>query len=222
MTACARDCTTRCRCDECLASDTPSHGRQAVQAIDGAVLCQRCADKLLGHLTGIPEAIGRLDTSLAARSDNDGIKHGKATGSPALLRLDVLALKDPNTRWDGSRGELRYATGELIGWTQRLSHELGFNADPITWFQQLITYQWSARMLDELNDLAGVLARANGETRRAVGHCIAVIEHDGLYANCGTAMYAKPGSDVVQCRSCGRRYVGGDLLRVKLTEEATA
>lgn len=67
--------------------------------------------------------------------------HRKVSESPALCRLDVVALQDPRTKWDGDPASPRYIPGAVRTWATALARRLGCAiGDP----GRLLVDEWDA------------------------------------------------------------------------------
>jgi hypothetical protein len=116
-------------------------------------------------------------------AENEPVSTGKAKVSPALIRMDVLALQDPRTRWDGKPSSPRWLPRACAAWANRLADHLGLprhqhtGTAPATiitaWWAELLKAPWVEEMAEEVHGLLRQLDRANGDqeprTPRALG-----------------------------------------------------
>lgn len=240
--ACIRGCVQPCNCDQCAVEDAPSHAPIPREATEG-LLCARCAKRIRGWLAEIPDRYAVLDVSEKRPSDDLGIgkgKRSKATGSPALARLDIVTLQDPRTSatersinpvtgkrdpWDGSI----YIPGEMSTWAALLAEEHDIRSRYRTlsescglllrWFEKLVASDWVDECYDALRDIMQLLRAVAGESgRRPLCSCINIYERDGSMVECGAMLYAPKAGGRIRCRSCGRTYEGYGL--VALVESA--
>lgn len=99
-------------------------------ALDNAKLCYRCAWQLSEDLTMISEGVTALSVEKVVRGMSESGSHRKVIESPALCRLDVVALQDPRTKWDGDPASPRHVAGFVRTWEARLQRYLGGHARP--------------------------------------------------------------------------------------------
>lgn len=227
---CVRECTRPCRCDDCTIADhdAPVHPPIPVEAETG-LLCRRCADRLWAALHEIGDLYAGLDWNLVGDYGvSEGGGGGKVTGSPALVRLDVLALTDPRTQYDPAepRGPL-YVPNVVGKWAEVARRALGHTSTAgdlnsalwvlVAWWQQITHHVWIGQCHDEMVHVLGLLKNAHGlqPPRRArIGHCVGQVHRSSVVLTkvCGAPLYVDGGP--VTCRSCGRQYVGLDLVRL--------
>lgn len=240
--ACIRGCVRPCDCDQCAVQDRPVHAPIPREAKDG-LLCHRCADRMREWLHDIPELYATLDVAARRQGDDTGVGKGKpqkAPGSPALARLDIVALQDPRTSatslpnrstgeiepWDGNV----FIPGELGTWAMVLAEENRIRGkfDTLTestglllrWSDRLFASPWVDECYEALNDVMHLLRMAHGEQRpRPVGKCINVYERDGKMVACDAMLYAPSEGVRIRCRRCGSRYDGQRMLLVKMQEQ---
>lgn len=230
ITYCVRGCTYRCTSLVCAAVGDHDHEPDRRRA-DVGLLCQRCADRLDDAIAQIPDLWAALPGIYDTGGSGDGerISRGKITGSPALIRLDVMVLD--------SRDALTVFAGDGVmpvvpmvgGWAQVIEEELGLKAqsDDITgwlgvmrtWKQKVYAQPWIDELWKDLTDAHRAL-RAACRAPAPLGRCwgrIRNLPHGG----CGRLLYAPiDGGDVV-CpnEKCGRRYTGADLVKLAIQAE---
>lgn len=227
---CVRGCVSPCGCTECLLADRPSHA-PIKRPADRGLLCKQCAKQIDRMLTDIPDLYATLDTIPAISPDDSGTSHLKVSGSPALARLDVVALMDPRTaatdssgeEWDGSE----YIPDEVGTWAILLADEHDVRVKIATlyeaagflqrWLDELCASVWVDECYDALRAAERLLKQAHGDHRKAalVRRCINIYERDGNPVVCGAPMYVESATDAIRCRSCGRRYDGYSLAVLK-------
>lgn len=238
LTYCVRGCVSPCECQACQECAQPIHAPTRREADEG-LLCKRCARTLRKWLTEIPDLYATLDPYHAPPTDEDPDayhgKHGKLSGSPSPVRLDVVALMDPRTNagvpgdpWDGST----YIPGEVCTWAQVLveDHDLSSPYGTLTeaaalllaWFGTVIASPWVDEMWTAMRDIHRLLQRAHGVPRpKPIGECINVYERGGVTIACGHTLYAPAAGAKIRCSGCGRRYDGYGLVALGKTLEAS-
>ena len=233
---CIRGCVRPCDCTECLIADKPIHPPIEREAAEGSLLCQRCERRIEDWLREIPELYATLDVTERRQAEDAGVGKGKshkAPGSPALARLDIVALQDPRTTaglpgdpWDGSI----YIPGELATWAQLLAEENNITSRTSTlteacglllrWTDRVFASPWVDELYDALRDVMLLLRQAHGATgRKPVGKCINVYQRDGETIACDAMLYAPAEGVQIRCRRCGTRYDGQRMLLVKMQEQ---
>lgn len=238
---CIRSCTTPCGCPQCF--EQAIHPPTARDASHGN-MCRRCAHNLRRMITEVCDLYATLDVRPGSVDRQDSAPtRGKISGSPALARLDVIALSDPRTTPHTGRPDEHGYTqaddgildvaGVVIEEGRQLAEHLELATLPATiseatalllrWEDSLWAADWITDTYDTFRDLRRMLGRAHGEQKpRPVGKCISMIDTDGSVRECGTNLYAPTGSDRIRCRSCGRVYRGLDLVRLQLAQVSTA
>ena len=239
LTYCVRGCVQPCRCDECAASDRPVHAPISRRATDG-YLCRGCADRLRMWIAEIPDLYATLDLYEAPATEDAGRLHSAAvSGSPALIRLDVLALQDPRTSasmipypgaepipWDGRL----YVPDEIGTWALLLAEEHHIDAPIGTLYQAaglltrhfdaLAASPWVDECYDAMRDIARLLKTAHGVERpQAIGRCTNVYERDGKTITCRASIYAGEAGSKARCQSCGQRYDGQQAMLARIQTE---
>ena len=230
ITYCVRGCVTPCVCTECLIADKPVHAPLQSQT-DLGLLCEKCVKNLRRMLREIPDLYATLDVTPAAAGPGEGLRHVRVSGSPALARLDVVALMDPRTAatdssgeaWDGSA----YIPNEVGTWALLLAEERGVATRIATmyeaarfltdWIAELCASEWVDECYDALVDAEKLLKRAHGDVRvKPLGKCINVYERDGEMVACNGTLYAPDWGVEFRCRTCGRRYDGNAMLLARM------
>lgn len=228
---CVRGCTRPCGCDDCKATDEPDHAPVPVDAAEG-LLCKRCAGRLEGWLTDVLDDTARLDTRrVQAGGDNDKGKKQKISGSPALVRLDVVALIDPRTMRDDDDNPNAPLNipGVLCSWALLLTEEhdldspVQYMAQAVSllraWWDTLVTELWIDDFYNDMEQIRRLLNNAHMVERPSpIGYCLSVYEVNGKMESCDRPIYSKPNERVAKCGRCGRVYRGLDLARVKVAE----
>jgi hypothetical protein len=225
---CIRGCTHTTR-DPTTRAVTGEQPRPATTGL----LCTRCADKLHQAITEIPDQIAELDlTPQAGASTIAGTRHGKLSGSPALIRLDAQAMIDPRAvAYDrlepGQKphpNRVRFGgdvPGVIISWADNLCDDLNLTNRPTTlttaaellttWFTDLTQRPWIAEFYNETLEIRGALRGINGVTDpRTLGKC-----------QCGRTIYEpstvvgtlEPTSAFIECK-CGHRVNALALTRI--------
>lgn len=234
---CVRGCVEPCRCTECLLADKPPHPPLRRQR-DLGLLCKRCVTTLTRLLRDIPDLYATLDVIPAVTVSGDGASHQKVTGSPALVRLDIVALMDPRTaatsdaidpatgkreEWDGSA----YVPDEVGTWALLLAEECNVHSRISTmyeatrfltgWMPELCASPWVDECYDALRDVERLLKRAHGDRRKGsvAKTCNNVYERDGQMITCNATLYVESATEAIRCKACGRRYEGYGLVALK-------
>jgi hypothetical protein len=214
--------------------DDGQRGEDVPRMATDGLLCSKDARNLKTWLEEIPDLYAQLDTRMeggySTRYDGKTGKTGKASHSPALVRLDVVALQDPRTlRDEDLPGEPLYIPRVVGSWAYLLAeeHDLASPTDTLveavnlllTWWSTLVAKAWVDEFFTDVHDCSKLLNRANNVERpRSVGTCISIVGDAGNLRECGRQLYALEGA-AVRCASCHRRYDGMDLVRVATTRE---
>lgn len=221
---CVRGCTRRCNADHCLTVGQHDHEPLPREATVG-LLCEVCSDRLRGALTDIGSMYPDLDLYASQRGfAQDGGSHGKLSGSPALIRIDVAAMLDPESCiGDGTRSII----GTLESWAQCIHDDLGITLpepylEPLlslltTWHSKICEQPWIDDYWLEMLELQAMLRRAT-DAPRPIGHCFGRI----VNKPCGRPLYepVPPEIDIVCPEpSCARRYTGTELIMLRLQAE---
>jgi len=231
---CVRACVRPCHCSDCAGKDAPDHPPVPALA-DKGYLCQKCWSRLWSWLTEIEDLYATLDTRKSDVVEQGESRHQKISGSPALIRLDVMTLTDPRTNPIGYVGEHgfvqqdgpMYIPGEVIGWGRCIADDLGIEGTVETMSQALSLLQhhfedvcgapWIDEMWPQIKKIRALLGNAHGEKRpKMVGRCLSVHEVDGVVVPCEQVLYLPDGGQQMRCRRCGRVYVGMDMVRVEI------
>lgn len=234
---CIRECTRPCRCDDCTAGADTRHPPIPVEASVG-LLCQKDADRLWRALHEIGDLYAGLDWSKVDTGPSEGSGGGKVTGSPAPFRLDVWAMQDPSTSnaWDPEdRNAPKYVPNVIGMWAEVARRSLRLESPPpadlnsalwvlVAWWQQIVEFVWIGQAHDEIVAAHNALKGAhdlNPPKRNRIGRCTAQLvelvsvghgDRNEIATECGAALYA--GAGPITCTSCGRQYVGLDLVRM--------
>lgn len=237
---CIRGCTAPCRCQQCKEAGQPQHPPVPRSSAEG-LLCRRCASNLSDWLTDIPDMYATLDTRMRRTERTEGGKRGKISGSPALIRLDVMAMLDPRTMpGDGMPGPdgrreyddgLRDIAGTVCVWAARFTEEQHHKTDVTTlaaacshliaWFGTVTEQPWIDEAYDEIRQCKHLLDAAHGTPKpRMVGHCITVTgETSQDMKICGKPLFAAEGTAMIRCSECGRTYNGIEIVRLRVVEQ---
>lgn len=257
---CVRGCVQPCRCEACKTAPQPVHG-PVPRPQDVGLLCQRCADQLRTWVGDLVPLYATLTLEPEHTGEREG-KRGKLSGSPALVRLDVLALQDPRTRRDDEGGPLavEFTTSS---WAGCLREEL-FPPPPVDdeeatntytrndttgtlagavnfltiWWTGLLAQTWIDEFYRDVELMNRTLRRAHGiQNPKPIGHCLEMVGTPPR--RCGRALYApavkvaatsqtagykgrpverKDQTAPIRCPSCGRRYDGINLIRLRGVE----
>lgn len=219
---CVRGCTERCRSEACAVVGEHDHEPIRRRA-DVGLLCLRCSDRIIDALDDIELMYPDLDLYAVGAADpfGDGLSHGKTTGSPALVRLDVMVLQDV----DAAVGDgVRSVIGTLGSWVRCVEEELGpkpknWQLSGIldllrTWHDNICYQPWVDDYYDEVIEVRGMLKRATNAPP-PIARCWG---HDPA-KGCGRWLYPPREGDRVVCRRCGRTYAGADLVKLQIQGE---
>jgi len=185
------------------------HRGHAPQITPPATICDHHADTIGDRVTDIRRLWDCLpDLAQSARDGNSQ----SGSKSQAPIRLDILALQDPNTDPDG---DIPNASVELIdaaNWiaTQR---RLGLVTNPSAALELLRVHHLAltghphpSRPWRGLQRVWLYLRRLAGENRHVLGHCQEPHpEHPDDTEECGGALFYTPNSLArpVVCSQCG-------------------
>lgn len=237
---CVRGCVRPCKCEDCKAADEPIHPPVPVPPKEG-LLCGRCAGRLEGWLTDVLDDTLRLDARRLQAGTLEGKgKHQKATGSPALVRLDVVALVDPRTTSvvtedaedypENSEDQAVIAIpSRVCSWARLFAedHDLESPTEMMAqavsllraWWDTLVTESWVDDFYNDMEQIRRLLNNAHMVERPVpIGHCLSVYEVNGKMVACERPIYSQPNDKVVKCGRCGRVYRGLDKVRLKVAE----
>lgn len=229
MMDCIRGCTRPCRCDNCLLLDPGERDPLPVAAVTGQ-LCQRCDTKLSGWFSTVLDETAELSTRIPDDYSWDhGRRSGKISGSPALIRLEILALTDPRTmRQDDDDTDPDKVTGTsplsivkvITGWAGLLAeeHQLSSPTDNLSqavnlinaWWPTVCASDWITDFYDDIRDIHRLLG-INRPRRLPRGRCF----------TCDTPLYKEDGdgTDRVSCPKCERNYDGPDLVKLEIQRQ---
>lgn len=196
-------------------------------AVDGW-LCKACSSKLRRWLESIEDDTLTLNLRIP---DNYGWDHGhthaKVSGSPALIRLDVLALVDPRTQGKTSTeetGQYEENQSEIINiWTtievhaQTLKDTYDLKSEPtlsmlITQWERLVEQDWIDEFYDDIATIRRLLNQAiNKRPPLPRGRCF----------TCNTQLWQEDGNgeDSVTCPKCERVYDHLGLVKLELQKK---
>lgn len=227
MADCLRGCATPHRCTNCLAGRAEHPPRLSAATRKGGRLCAPCERRLFKLLEDLRDELPELYVREALEVQHTGEREGSfrsrgSQGSPALIRLDVLAMISPESRPDETG--LTHIASAIGSWVGELS---GFRGDAGTLLDQwdkLVTWERVAECMDEVIVLHRHVMRALGETSdaRPLGRCLSTWDIPGVkpgdepkHVECGETVWAWPGDTNVRCRRCGRVYTYRDQIRLK-------
>jgi hypothetical protein len=227
---CIKGCQRPCRCDECKATDEPAHAPKPSPATHG-LLCRRCESNLNTWLGDVLTDTLKLDTRRINGGQENKGKHTKISGSPSLVRLEIVALLDPRTMRDedDNPNEPVNIPGVLCGWAGLLAEEhnvtsptkyMAQSVDLLQrWWDTVIESEWIGDFYDDMLHIRRLLNNAHQVERpEPVGHCLSVYEANGRMVSCARPLYASQNDHNVKCRNCGRVYNALDMVRVKVAE----
>lgn len=242
ITYCIRGCVAPCECGACRECAQPIHPPGRRQAETG-LLCERCAKTLTRWLGEIPDLYATLNPYEAPATEEHERtgKRAKLSGSPSLVRLDVVALQDARTgvcdrvSRDGSVEHddgLMDVAGIVCSWAAMFAEEHGITSHVgtiteacgllRTWMWSLASCLWVDECYDEIRDIVRALNRAHGIPRpMPIGRCINIYERGGHQIACGRMLYAPTSGAKIACTGCGRRYDGYGIIALGKTLEAT-
>lgn len=226
---CVRGCATPHDCTNCLAGRA-EHPPVPSPAAKSSRLCRRCERRLDQVLRELERTLPELYEPAALQVQHTGEREGSfrskgAMGSPALIRLDVLAMISPESRADETG--LTHIAGEISSWVRALAGFVGEAGTLLGLWDDLIKWDRIGECFEALDLLHRHVMRAVGETSEArpLGRCLSewdtptetpeVTEH----VECGATVWAMPGDTNVRCRRCGRVYDPLGQVRLKHQSE---
>jgi hypothetical protein len=224
---CARGCTWK--------TGIENNGDPIIEPVPAEVgkYCGKCAGRFKRHIREIADLYALLDTRPVRADHTQHHRRGKASGSPALARLDVVVLQD----WRTSTKARNHEDGDarapessipewLCDWAKTVAETLGIKQRPDTitdaitlltgpWFENLCYLDLADDLWDDIQDKRRTLRRVNGISGpRRLGEC-----------NCGAPVYEPepirdqpghrgPDTAVITCRQCGHRMNAEALARL--------
>lgn len=235
MTDCARGCTRPCRSDHCTTTGQHDHQPLHRQAAEG-LLCDRCTIRLREAVTDLPDLIAALDTACLEErfgsktgihaTDGQPASHGKISGSPALVRLDLMVLRG----WGAAGGGVQPVWATIDHWLQVIDQDLDLRpqGDTITeivtllttWHTQICSQPWIPQLWSDMIGLRRALRRATNAPP-PIARCWGRITNRAN-GGCGQLLYAPPpGRDVIVCPNprCGRTYTGAEIIKLAIQGE---
>jgi ribosomal protein L37AE/L43A len=201
-------------------------------------MCRRCNGKLQRWLGSVLDDTARLDVRIPTDYGwEKESSHHKVTGSPALIRLDVAALTDPRSSFIVRAESSGYSENrnhaddsppisiptEVCMWARMFSEEqqietpvdtmAGAVAVLSAWWETLLWCPWVDEFYTRMAEIRRQLDSAHGvERRKPMGSCF----------TCEAPVYSQPGSAVVQCRQCGRKYDGMEQVKLEIQRRREA
>lgn len=226
---CIRGCTFPGRL-----MDDGTQGEAEPRPAKQGLLCTGCARRLETYLEEIPDMYATLDSrpegAFSTRYDGrSGGKKGGISYSPALARLDVIALQDPRTvaysLADPETGKhyhdgLMDVAGVLVSWATMFAEEQHVTSPTgtlweavdllVRWFDRLTEQLWVDEMWTDVHDADQLLRRANGRpAARPRGHC----------QKCASALWGEADAVQITCNKCRITYTGAQLLLIADSRE---
>lgn len=241
---CIRGCRRPCRCDACRAADVPEHGPTPIPQAKG-LLCQRCESKLRTWLGDVLEETARLSTRLPTDLSWGQSGHQKVSGSPALVRLDVVSLLDRRSTSVVTEDAETYPENcperevisipqRICSWALLFAEENDLTSDVSTmaasvtlltaWWETLVAQLWVDDFYADTQQIMLLLNNAHMiERPRPKGLCINVYEVNGKIVDCDHPLYETPGDDRLKCNKCGRKYANAaEIARCRVSLLAKA
>lgn len=223
MSACIRGCTR----DVLREDGTRDHEPQPATR---GLLCRRCSNRITGSLREIVELYSTMPIE-PGRSTGERTNSGKRSHSPALARLDVVALTDPRTQVDHHAAGVspRYIPDAIGGWARMFCEERGLTSNIGTlveavrlltdWHDEITSMPWVDEYAQELDDCMALLRQAHGANgSRHVGNCITMLDTSPP-ERCGVRLYDRGDGEAIRCPRCRRYYYGNDRLRLADSRE---
>ena len=208
-------------------------------ATDG-LLCKKDAENIAKWLDDLCDLYATLDVRIEKAQEREaGGKKTKISGSPSLIRLDVMAMLDPRTRpgegfpWlDGSREPddgLWNVYQTIAGWASVLADEKSLDSEYsdltaavkllTAWLPTVYEQPWVDEFYTELRHVHGLLSRALGIPRpKVMGHCLSILGEGSKTHACGQTLYAPVGTSIIRCSNCGRTYNGVEIVKLRAIE----
>lgn len=230
---CARGCMRPCRQDQCIADPENCEHDTRIRATVG-LLCDRCSERLLEAVDDLPDLWAQMpglyDTSHGIEY-GDKISRGGRTGSPSLIRLDVMVLQANAFDRPGSTAAyegdgVMPVWPTLNGWLAIIEDELGLTpaGDTMsqaatmlhTWHQRICAQPWIDEYWTDLTSIRRSLRRTTGAPG-PIARCWGRIANRD---DCGRLLYPPPpGNDTITCRHCGRTYTGAEIIKLSIQGE---
>lgn len=241
---CVRGCHEPCKCSICVGRDSAVHAPvPSLTRVGTGRLCARCSGRLRSLIGEVQTRLGDLSLDLESKPKKFGRRPPGKPTSPALIRIDVLALWSHQSNADVREIRGRYVIdstdvrGVLTAWGENLAKDSGLSD---MWsgawvlednFDLLVQMPWVGECLDELTELAALLARTEGEeSQHVIGRCTSrwFVAHPatdtepaGLVVGaCGAALYLPPSGSKAparfRCQRCGQVYDGMKLLELDM------
>lgn len=194
----------------------PNEPRRATVGL----LCKRCGGNLREWIEEIPDLYATLDPrpegGLSAQYDGKTHKAGKLSHSPALARLDVVALTDPRTKRDNDDPGHQpfYIPGIICQWAEMFREEQQLSSPTATiteavslmlaWWSTLVIQPWIDELWDTISKADKLLNTAHGIKRgpQPRGHC----------QECGHKLWAEEDATSLRCNGCKITYTGINIL----------
>lgn len=228
LTYCVRGC--RRTCGICAPGDDCEHDLR--RRADIGYLCRRCADHLTRLVKEIPDLYAQLPAADDPTQGDSGekVKRGKVTGSPALVRLDVLVLTDLSVFTFEGDGVMPILPA-LAGWGQIIEEELGLRpqSDTIvgycdlftTWHTKIYAQPWIDEYDIDIRKMHRALRHVS-LAPRPLGRCWGRIRNRP-HGGCGALLYPPedPNETTIRCPNihCGRTYTGVELVKLGIQAE---
>lgn len=187
------------------------------QPADGAVLCQRCIDRLADNLHRIVDARCQLPDLLEPSRIPDQAGARVRRDPPAPLRVDVLSVLDPRSTQDGNLFPVEAAIGT---WMRLIVDERPGTQVPtdtiqaIRWMihhlDWIVAQPWVDEYAKEMRAADRTLQWLTAPRRRGsmIGRCRAAADNGG---DCGGPLHWHEHDQTVRCRRCGDTWGPDDL-----------
>jgi hypothetical protein len=172
---------------------------------------QRCAERLTADLRAIPGHYALMGAVLAPGTAGGGAHVSGTRTAPLPVRLEPLSLRGPGgmvttlTLWERHvRAERKLSAGTERGVSAgSLAAIVLFLRTQLPWMTENYTQveKFSTDLRDILHDCRAAAGILPNMTR--IGDCHNTLGDD---QPCGTALYADPYADQIQCRWCKRTW----------------
>jgi hypothetical protein len=215
--ACARGCVKTIRNPDTREPE----GEEYIPAEVGD-LCRSDAARLRRWIEETPDLYAQLSVhAKPEEAEETGIPahRGKISGSPALIRLDALALMDPHSTANALGEPSQLFGGDVVGvmleFSNNLCDDLSLKDRPTdltaacralagVWYENLCSRPWIVDLYDTMHHIHRQLRSATGTHDPApAGKC-----------HCGTRLYYTTDQNQVACTKCGHTMDGIALVRL--------
>lgn len=189
------------------------------QATPGWMTCNRCADLIRECLDEIVQLYATvIKVSALLPVVAPGARRGPGFGSRSPANDQAIVLTDPRTTWT-EETPVHNPLTVVESWARMVREDVGekppegratLSGEAALLIRRLdfITRQeWVDEMWRELREVRASLRQFNGQHKpRKVGTCTVMVDRGGIFAECGTPLYAPPEGDLIRCSGCREEW----------------